>query len=337
MNGGQVATRGFLIQTLIALLNFLDEQSEVESVRLEPSSDDDKTDIVVEFTGGRKKAVQVKSSQNQIGLPAAKRWAKALKADLVADEYELQLIGPYSGPLAKETQLDGVALPTPKSLDIEGMLKQAAHQLEIYLLRHQMTLGAGSPMLRELMVEGLIGKLSSYSTAGQLLAKSELDRVFMDWVAAVEEQASRDVQEKFGDGTLTDEDALKEYRAQFDRAALQDSLKSCWCYERFGRSLGELIQFMNTGKVDGRFVAKRRADFNDERQKGLEKVYHEVRELREIYTALVRKGDIDEAKCGCECEPAIVADFEQRKQRIIDSLNDVLTGEALKPIRGVNS
>ena len=68
MNGGQVATRGFLLQTLIALLDTLGSLAQIKSLRLEPSTDEDKTDFVLEYTNGRKKAVQVKSSQNQIGL-----------------------------------------------------------------------------------------------------------------------------------------------------------------------------------------------------------------------------------------------------------------------------
>lgn len=127
MNGGQVATRGFLLQTLIALWDVLGDIDKVESMRLEPATEDDKTDLVIEYVGGRKKAVQVKSSQNQIGLPSVKKWVQKLKADLPADEYELRLIGPVSGDLAKVTDVDGVAIPTPKSLDVKGMFEQATH------------------------------------------------------------------------------------------------------------------------------------------------------------------------------------------------------------------
>ena len=164
MNGGQVATRGFLLQTLIALLDVLVDAGNVESLRLEPATDEDKTDFVIEYVGGRKKAVQVKSSINQIGLPAAKRWAKKLRADIPADQYELCLIGPVSGDLAKTTDLDGVAIPTPKSLDVKGMLEQASHRLDVYLHKNGMT--TGSPLLREFIVDAMIGKLSVYSTSG---------------------------------------------------------------------------------------------------------------------------------------------------------------------------
>jgi hypothetical protein len=228
MNGGQVATRGFLLQTIIALLELLADVGKVEAVRLEPATDEDKTDFVIEYVGGRKKAVQVKSSINQIGLPAAKKWARTLKADLPADEYELCLIGPMSGDLAKTTDVDGVAIPTPKSLDVKAMLEQASHRLDMYLHKNGMV--SGSPLLREFIVDGVIGKLSAYSTSGTPLRRAELEGVFRQWVESAEQIASDHLKAKYGNGTLTDEDALKEYAAQFDRAALQDSLRGCWNY-----------------------------------------------------------------------------------------------------------
>jgi hypothetical protein len=293
MNGGQVANRGFLLQTLIALVDLLSNVDKVESLRLEPTTDEDKTDFVIEYVGGRKKAVQVKSSKNQISLPAAKKWARKLKADLSADEYELCLIGPVSGDLAKRIDLEGVALPTPKSLDVKGMFEQASHRLDVYLHKHGMVFG--SPLLREFIVEGLIGKLSAYSTSGTPLSRTDLEKVFREWVESTEQVASQDLKSQYGDGALTDVDALKEYAAQFDRAALQDSLQGCWCYKQFAESLGELIELVNTGKVKGKFVAKRRADFGNLKWRdGLDSVYHEIRRLRELYSSLVRSGDINQ-------------------------------------------
>ncbi len=334
MNGGQVATRGFLLQTLIALLDVLADVAKVESVRLEPATDEDKTDFVIEYVNGRKKAVQVKSSINQIGLPAAKRWARTLKTDLPADEYELCLIGPLSGELAKMSDVDGVSLPAPKSLDVSGMLEQASHRLDKYL--HKNGMASGSPLLREFIVEGLIGKLSAYSTSGTPLSRIELEKFFREWVESAEQIASDNLKAKYGNGTLTDDDALKEYAAQFDRAALQDSLRGCWNYKRFGESLGELIELVNTGKEKGTFVTKRRADFGNQKWRaGLDGVYHEIRSLREAYSTLVKSGEIDEATCGCKCSQAIVDDFEDRKRRIVHLLNQLLAEAGIRPIRGV--
>jgi hypothetical protein len=63
MNGGQPAIRGYLIQTLTALLEALDDQQPWTSVTLEPNLESHKVDILWQYPD-RTKAVQVKSSQN---------------------------------------------------------------------------------------------------------------------------------------------------------------------------------------------------------------------------------------------------------------------------------
>lgn len=335
MNGGQIATRGFLLQTLVALLDILTDIEKVESLTLEPSTGDDKTDFVIRYVGGKTKAAQVKSSQNQIGLPAAKKWARKLKADFTADEYELCLIGPCSGDLSKASVVEGVKLPVPKSLDIAGMLEQACHRLDTYLNKNG--IDSGSPAFRERMVEGLIGKLSAYSTAGIPITGTQVKEIFGDWRVAAEELAINDLKAKYGNGTLTDVDALKEYSAHFDRAALQDTLHGCWSYKRFAETLGELIELLNTGTVRGKFIAKRRSNFaRQEWKDGLADVYHSVRELRECYTKLVRSGQIDEESCGCNCPADVVADFENRKRSIIVLLNRVLNDASLPSLKPLN-
>jgi hypothetical protein len=132
-------------------------------------------------------------------------------------------------------------------------------------------------------------------------------------------------------------EVLKEYSAQFDRAALQDSLRSCGSYKKFAETLGDLISFLNTGSVQGRALTKRRADFNNPAwRKSLEALYHEVRGLRGLYTSLVRSGEIDEEKCTCEFrQHSMCQAFEAKKQAVIDRLNAVLTEANLPAIRGV--
>lgn len=334
MNGGQNATRGLLLQTLIALLDVLATVEKIDTLILEPATDKDKTDYVIEYVDGRKKAVQVKSSKNQIGLKDAKNWAKLLKNDLTADEYELRLIGPISGDLAKQTELEGVAIPSPKSLDLEGMLHQAAHQIDLYLDKNSMA--SGSPHVREHIVEALIGKLSTYSTSGTPLPRSDLETVFRNWVEIEEQNAHQVLKTKYGNGTLTDEDALREYAAQFDRPALQDPFPCCWNYDSFGDALSKLIELLKTGTAKGRFVTKRHSDFvNLKWRATLKEVYHEIRELRNLFVTLVTSGDIDRTKCGCKCSQEIVNNFEDRKSRIIRLLNQILAEADIELVKGV--
>ena len=63
MTGGQAAIRGYLVQTLIALLDALDDKKSWQSVTLEPNIESDKVDILLKNSAVAK-AVQVKSSQN---------------------------------------------------------------------------------------------------------------------------------------------------------------------------------------------------------------------------------------------------------------------------------
>jgi hypothetical protein len=107
-------------------------------------------------------------------------------------------------------------------------------------------------------------------------------------------------------------------------------------YNRFGESLGELIELVNTGKVQGKFVTKRRADFGNQKwREGLDSVYHEIRSLRELYSSLVKSGDIDEAACGCKCQQPVVEEFEGRKRKITQLLNQLLVEAGIPPIRVV--
>jgi hypothetical protein len=122
--GGEHGNRGYLVQTIIALLESLGDDT-WESVKIEPNVSSHKVDILWD---GRtaKKAVQVKSSINQIGKAEAERWASELKSGVSADSYELVLVGPCTQSVLDMGSTHGVSIPSPKNLDIGGLLSQAA-------------------------------------------------------------------------------------------------------------------------------------------------------------------------------------------------------------------
>lgn len=163
--------------------------------------------------------------------------------------------------------------------------------------------------------------------------------LLIQWKQAAELEALTEIESAAGDRSPSDFDALKEYSAQFDRAALQDALRSCGSYKKFAEALGDLISLLNTGTVQGQTLTKRRADFDSPGWRtSLERLYHEVRELRGLYTALVRSGEIDEAKCTCGFRNhSMYHDFEAKKQTVIDELNAILNEAKLPRIRGVLS
>ncbi len=156
------------------------------------------------------------------------------------------------------------------------------------------------------------------------------------WKLDAEQEALREIESPSGKIRPSDMDALKEYSAHFDRAALQDALRNCGSYKAFAAALGELISLLNTGAVRGQTVTKRRADFdNIEWRKSLEALYHEIRELRELYTSLVKSGEIDEDKCTCQfMHHKMHYVFDRKKQEIINQLNAILNDANLPPIRG---
>jgi hypothetical protein len=161
--------------------------------------------------------------------------------------------------------------------------------------------------------------------------------LLVQWKQDAEQEALREIETAAGDSSPSDVDALKEYSAQFDRAALQDALRDCGSYKKFAEALGDLISLLNTGNVQGRTLTKRRADFDNPAWcKSLETLYHEVRGLRGLYTALVRSGEIDEEKCTCGFRNhSMYDDFEAKKKEIIDQLNALLMAANLPRIRGV--
>lgn len=140
-------------------------------------------------------------------------------------------------------------------------------------------------------------------------------------------------------GHLSDKDALAEYRSFFDRPALHDS----WCVERnpnaFAVALDDLIALLNTGRVKGQHVTKRRADFTDpELRSILDSVYHTVRDLRARYTGLVRSGVIIPEMRRCQPKEERPCDtIDAGKQAVIDELNTALTRVGIKPLRGVQA
>jgi hypothetical protein len=76
--GGQAGGRGYLVQALISVLDALANDHDWAALALEPDVSSDKVDILWEYPG-RRKVVQVKSSQNQISVPDVKGWAEELE------------------------------------------------------------------------------------------------------------------------------------------------------------------------------------------------------------------------------------------------------------------
>ena len=179
-NGGQTAMRGYLIQTLIALLTALDNESGWLSVTLEPNIESDKVDILWQYPNGTR-AIQVKSSQNPYSKNDVERWATELESWREASEYELVIVGTPASPAVARIRIVGsVVVQPPKNLDLRAFSEQAAHRLDGFLRNHD--LHPGDAKHRELLAGALGAKLATLSTAGQEITRSALVKLLAGWI-----------------------------------------------------------------------------------------------------------------------------------------------------------
>jgi hypothetical protein len=176
---GQAGGRGYLLQSLICLLNLARERGDWDTVTLEPNFETEKVDICLTSKEGVK-IIQIKSSQNAIGLPDVQRWANALEVSMPAEHYELFLIGPCSDQVSKTDTIGKVKIPTPFPLNIKTLIEQSAHQLDGYF--EIKGISRVPPFAREILVNALVTKLSTYATKGTPLSHSDLDKLLNEWV-----------------------------------------------------------------------------------------------------------------------------------------------------------
>ncbi|CAL2093334.1 conserved protein of unknown function [Tenacibaculum sp. 190524A02b] len=92
--GGQAGLRGYMAQTLVAIIDSLNEKINWKTVTLESNEESEKVDIVWVFKDETKKVVQVKSTKNEFSYAKAVKWIAELKEKtLDASHYELFLVG----------------------------------------------------------------------------------------------------------------------------------------------------------------------------------------------------------------------------------------------------
>ena len=97
---GQYAIKGYLFQSLVALLDSF--KADWETVCVEHNDESEKVDILWTYKEGNKKVVQVKSSQNPFSFSSANKWANELTVKSPdADKYELILVGHIDSKLQK--------------------------------------------------------------------------------------------------------------------------------------------------------------------------------------------------------------------------------------------
>lgn len=92
---GLDAQRGFIYQTIVAMIECLDKD-DWDEIKLEPETDKDKVDIAFYSNGGLRRAIQVKSTRNIFQEYSVKKWLKYTVEDAQkkgAEEVCLYLVG----------------------------------------------------------------------------------------------------------------------------------------------------------------------------------------------------------------------------------------------------
>jgi tetratricopeptide (TPR) repeat protein len=179
MSGGPAAIRGYLVQTLVALLEALDDADWI-SVTLEPDHVSEKIDILWQYPS-KTKAVQVKSSENQIPVPDAKRWAEEFRvAHADAHELELVLVGPCSQAVIELGHVDRVVVRRPMNLDLDGFVERAAHRLHRFL--GVQGLPRGDADYHEMLAGALVEKMARLSAKRHEFTRTELIDLLKRWM-----------------------------------------------------------------------------------------------------------------------------------------------------------
>ena len=125
--GGNAGIRGYLIQTIICVLDTLESDNLWKSVTLEPLDESEKVDIRWKYSDDTVKLCQVKSSQNIIKHSSAKKWCEELETHSPnASQYELIVIGNVDEKLSKAVDIGNVKIGEIKPLNTQVLIDQAS-------------------------------------------------------------------------------------------------------------------------------------------------------------------------------------------------------------------
>lgn len=185
--GGNAGIRGYLIQTIICVLDTLEVDNLWTSVTLEPLDESEKVDIRWKYANDVVKLCQVKSSENIIRHSAAKKWCEELQTHSPnASEYELIVIGNVDEKLSKAKDIGNVKIGEIKPLNTQVLIDQASTKIDKYY--ESKNKPKISSQVRELIVKALTLEFGTSSIIGKEISRSEFDTKLLEWISAVENQ-----------------------------------------------------------------------------------------------------------------------------------------------------
>ncbi|EON74678.1 hypothetical protein ADIS_4865 [Lunatimonas lonarensis] len=185
--GGNAGIRGYLIQTIICVLDSLETDNQWTSVTLEPLDESEKVDIRWKYKNDEIKLCQVKSSENIIRHSAAKKWCEELETHSPnANQYELIVIGNVDDKLSKTKDIGNVKVGEIKPLNVQILIDQASTKIDKYF--ESKNKPKISSQVRELIVKVLTLEFGTSSIIGKEISRNDFDAKLIEWITAVEKQ-----------------------------------------------------------------------------------------------------------------------------------------------------
>lgn len=185
--GGNAGIRGYIIQTIICLLDALEKDNQWISVTLEPLDESEKVDIRWKYPNDIVKLSQVKSSENVIRYRSAIQWCKDLVTHSPnATDYELLLIGNVDDKILDAKTINNVKIGETKPLNTEFLIDQASTKIDKYY--ESKNKAKISSQVRELIVKALTLEFGTSSIVGKEIVRDEFDSLLLNWISAVENQ-----------------------------------------------------------------------------------------------------------------------------------------------------
>jgi hypothetical protein len=185
--GGSVAIRGFLVQTLVALLDLVQVDPPVAEITLEPALGDEQFDFLWKDRAGTH-ATQVKSTINFFKKADVEKWARKLEAARSTEQCRLVLVGHFHLNLQHVRQVGKVAIEK-KNLDLPGLLNEAAQGIAMFRGAAGLEPRPGADNL--LAAKALVTQLELYATESRTLTREAFIKLLGQWVTAAPREAPK--------------------------------------------------------------------------------------------------------------------------------------------------
>ncbi|MDE1206026.1 hypothetical protein [Tenacibaculum larymnensis] len=192
--GGQEGLRGYIIQTIVAVIESLDDRESWEKVTLEPNEKLEKVDILWNYANNKNIAVQVKSSKNNIEFSNASKWIEELKKDMPsASEYQLYLVGSLQNKLKTELKqsnniINGATVKV-RALEYDSLNALIVEKIDSFL--HKRNKENIDINVRKIMSTALKNIFIENSLKGKEFSKKELEEALINVILDIKKQAEK--------------------------------------------------------------------------------------------------------------------------------------------------